>query len=247
MNANRESGLGSGLIGDERRATASWAALALGLLFSLEWCARAVSAAPEGVPVLRLVWYDTRGRAEALRPEVVAEIDRLMKDAGIGVAWTIWDGRQREAHEGEIYVVVEAEPAPPLAPNVMGGTQRGSRYLAVYVGSVRRALRLGHEAPDVPGSAACGRLARALARVIAHELGHVGAPARPHSDGGLMAAALGQAFLADPEVVLEDDVRLALRAAATQKEEVHTLSAAARTPEQRTLEASTVTFSAREP
>lgn len=76
----------------------------------------------------------------------------------------------------------------------------------VYVEPILEVLSLRSADQDGP------RVARAIGRVIAHEVIHIAAPLLGHSKRGLMAAALTAKELVGPRVQIDHDFRAALRA-----------------------------------
>jgi hypothetical protein len=190
----------------------SVAILWLSVLMSL--LGAVVRAAPE--PVLRLVWADYQGRGRSIEPLVKAQLVLALKEAGVGVHWTQWDGSERDVHEGEIRILVSSAPSGATPANALGAArvEGASRWVTVYLGSVRRALRLDPRAEAPLGLAARRLFARAVTRIVLHELVHAGQPERPHAEAGLMAPSVGRRVLVAPPPPLEAHVQTALRDAA---------------------------------
>jgi hypothetical protein len=162
-------------------------------------------------PVLRFLWADVQQRAEAIRPFVVAETEDLVGAAGVDVAWEDGGG-VREILRGEIWIAVLSTPHPGRA-TVMGSIVPGRRAVWVFLPAVRSALGLRAEMPRLVAPSDARDIGRAVARVIVHELVHIGAPDHPHA-GGLMESHLRRTVLTRDGVVLSPAMARALAAAA---------------------------------
>ena len=173
--------------------------------------AATTGAAEEAAPAtLSVVWLDPSAALPVADEAVAGELRRLLASAGVGLLWQKGD-LEAAADASELRVVLLArEAAGPT--EVMGSVYRGSRTRTAWINlpAVLRTLRLGDQRPAWPAGARPG-LARALARVIAHELIHILAPEMPHAREGLLAAKLGPRFLTGPEAALSSPVAAALR------------------------------------
>ena len=201
--------------------------LVLGFCFTLLAMAaladKAVEAArrdetPGGT--LRLVWIDREAAAETARAIVLAESARLLAPSGVDVSWTVSDGRQRVAEEGEVHVVVVPAPPRHLRAHVMGAAQpspHGVRVVWIFASSVRAAIGLPSSVRHVLSPDEADRYGRALARVVLHEVVHVTAPERPHSHGGLMAARLSRSTLEDASMKIDTGLAAIFRLASAAR------------------------------
>jgi hypothetical protein len=166
---------------------------------------------------LDLVWSDPWREMAGMEPLVREELAESLARAGLALRLTPWDGSPREPQPNEIHVLVCATPPPLLPPAAMGSAPAetsGARQVAVFVASIRRVLGLHRRTarPLLPGDRR--QLARAVARVVLHELVHTGAPHPAHAPSGLMASALGRAALVGPALAITESMRHALHAAA---------------------------------
>jgi hypothetical protein len=67
-----------------------------------------------------------------------------------------------------------------------------------YVDSIRAALSRRPDGSDASGSPSGDELAKAVGRVVAHEVIHAVATEHPHGPGGLMNATLSSRALLEP-------------------------------------------------
>jgi hypothetical protein len=98
----------------------------------------------------------------------------------------------------------------------MGATHRApgaARAIWVYAAGVASTLGLGTGPAPHWSLPQRHEFGRALGRVVAHELVHAIAPARPHVKGGLMAAQMGRALLLDPHIAIDGATSEAFRTA----------------------------------
>jgi hypothetical protein len=192
------------------------------LLVTAGW----VGSEPVGGEPLRLVWRDAEGQAEPVRTRVFSELDRMLGGAGVTVLWTVWDGSVRDAHASEISIDIESRPPAHWPALTMAVTRPETRHIWVFMGNVRRALRLSPASREPLSLGRAEKLGRALARILAHELVHAGAPEEPHTRAGLMSPSLGEGVLTAPLLALDATTRQALRASAIVRPEETTLAAA---------------------
>ena len=112
-----------------------------------------------------------------------------------------------------VVVLLDSEPPGSLRSGVMGSTSARpvSRTLWVMLPNLKRILGqdLAPSRGFYPGFSKA-ELARALARVVAHEVFHVVAPAVPHASRGLMSRSLGRAELLRKEPRIDSRSRRAL-------------------------------------
>jgi hypothetical protein len=175
---------------------------------------------PTPAAVMRLVWSDRNGGAVAVRAAVLHELTGHLRAAGVDLRVTVWDGSDRQADPDEIHVVIDDLPPLPMTADSLGTVQMAPgrlRSVYVFVGAIKRVLGLTtHGSAPLPPSASRD-LARAVARVVLHELVHEGAGAA-HRPCGLMAARVDRHLLVDPLLALDSDLMAALRAASSQSD-----------------------------
>jgi len=148
----------------------------------------------------------------ALPKETAPTIAELTGVFGeIGLAARVGRRRPEEAassHAGEIEVPVIVLRRPPKslgAEPIMGLALRHHKTPSpvwIFVDNIRLALGFPEDAGEDP-AARESAFARALGRVIAHEVIHSLAPSHPHATGGLMAPTLGRAGLLGPRKPVE--------------------------------------------
>ncbi len=167
-------------------------------------------------------WNDGHGLVSH-REEVRTEIDSILEEAGIRVRWS--DGEDGLANGGKPGVVVVLTPSEPtgdgwhLSPSAMGVYLSAEESSAVYVFYHRVARVLGvasgMDGMMVPSDRK--RLAKALGRVVVHELVHRIAPELPHAESGVMRGDLGRSFLTRRSLPLDDGSRAAVLSALEKK------------------------------
>jgi hypothetical protein len=96
-----------------------------------------------------------------------------------------------------LVIVMPGDPGPLLKRTVMGAVQRDAptRALWVFPRTIAAALGLAADAPAAGTPAERAAFARALGRVVAHEVVHLMCPWREHDRSGLMAARMSRATL----------------------------------------------------
>ncbi len=144
---------------------------------------------------LSLVWYDPSGVLPAGYDGLTREVREIFRGLGVEVTWRV-GGTFGGAETPEVPVILLA--SDPLgrrrSERVLGlvvRDQRPHRAVWVFQDNVRRALGLRQQADSGP----IEPLARALGRVVAHEIVHAISPDTPHSREGLMQHAFGRSFL----------------------------------------------------
>ena len=178
---------------------------------------RAASREPPRVaaPHLRLVWIDVLGSAPYAFRSAARETAAILADAGVIAAWTLGDASTVTAAD-ELKVVLMAGVAngARLPEHVMGGTRGGARSHTtwIYLSNVLWALGLQDKATRGLSLQEKEQVARALGRVVAHEIVHAVAPDVAHSQGGLMAQKLGRGFLVQARAFLAPAEQKAFRA-----------------------------------
>jgi hypothetical protein len=166
-------------------------------------------------PHLRLVWIDVLGSAPYAFRSAALETAAILADAGVIAAWTLGDASTVTAAD-ELKVVLMAGVAngARLPEHVMGGTRGGARSHTtwIYLSNVLWALGLQDKATRGLSLQEEEQVARALGRVVAHEIVHAVAPDVAHSQGGLMARELGRGFLVQARAFLAPAEQKAFRA-----------------------------------
>ena len=176
------------------------------------------SATVEAPPVdLSLVWVDVMGVARFAFPEAARETVDLMRRMGVRATIRAADTRSVSSGSELTVVVLPARtPGTRLDHSVMVATHRtpdGVRAIWVYAAGVAATLGLGNGAGPLWSPAQRREFGRALGRVVAHELVHAIAPARPHVKGGLMSARMGRALLLGSDIAIDTATAAAFRAA----------------------------------
>jgi hypothetical protein len=158
---------------------------------------------------LRLVWCDILHRAPFPFEVMSAEVERILGGENVDVTWRVFDGEGVIFGDSEIKVILLDQPRgrPSRERQVMGATPREgtSRTAWAYSSTVLWALGLAREEFLSPPQQQ--EFARALGRVVAHEVVHVIAPEIPHARGGLMQPGMDRAALLRPGLGLESAQR----------------------------------------
>jgi hypothetical protein len=175
----------------------------------------AAEAAGVPSPRLRLVWVDVLGSAPFAFLNASREASAILAGAGVETEWTL-GGTSKVTTEDELKVVLleGITKGARLPEHVMGGTRRGtqSRTTWIYLSNVLWALGLQDRSRQGFTPAEEEDIARALGRVVAHEIVHAVAPHLPHSRNGLMAGRINRVLLIQGSVSLAAREQKALRA-----------------------------------
>ena len=161
---------------------------------------------------LTLIWYDAYNLLPHRFKTMSEEVQRIYDDFGVAVRWQRgrMDESDVEAARDPLKLNVMLHPGSAsgwgLKDNVMGvATHREGAKGSVYIFFPEVVSALGSDR-----SAGCARrpqamheLARALGRVVAHEVVHVLAPTRPHTTNGLMKRRLGRRLLLQRSVHMD--------------------------------------------
>ena len=162
---------------------------------------------------LELVWLD----AHRLFPDferVRSEADPIFRDLGIDVRWEVGsDPRGSGAGERRIRVVLmPSEPSGwGISPNAMGvvllpeRSQQDSVYL--FYRPILRNLGLGRRGGAMLNPRERRDVARAIARVLIHEVIHALAPNLSHADEGVMHDSLLMGALASRGIEIDHRTR----------------------------------------
>jgi hypothetical protein len=178
---------------------------------------RAAAAEAAGVPSprLRLVWVDVLGAAPFAYLNASREASAILAGAGVETEWTLGEPSNVTTEDELKVVLLEGiAKGARLPEHVMGGTRRGaqSRTTWIYLSNVLWILGLQDRSPHGFTPAEEEDIARALGRVVAHEIVHAVAPHLPHSRNGLMADRINRVLLIHGSVSLGAREQKALRA-----------------------------------
>ena len=157
------------------------------------------AASPPPGSTVSLVWFDPEDMLPGAFEDARQEIDAIFRGIGVDVRWRMGGlGSPYESPERRgVAVILVSEDRSHGSSSVMGLVRRAekpSRVAWVFVNNVRTSL--GHlplRARPSPGE--IPELARAVARVAAHEVVHAIAPEAPHARSGLMNEALSRHYL----------------------------------------------------
>ncbi len=152
------------------------------------------------------------------------EIDSILE--GGGNSRSMERSRRRAsrtaARPGVVVVLTPSEPTGDgwhLSPSAMGVYLSAEESSAVYVfyHRVARVLGVASGTDGMMEPSDRKRLAKALGRVVVHELVHRIAPELPHADSGVMRGDLGRSFLTRRSLPLDDGSRAAVLSALEKK------------------------------
>jgi hypothetical protein len=163
---------------------------------------------------LQLVWRDDHNLVSPLLPGIERETRALFGSVGIRVDWRVGAAND-EPHAEEISVLLLSEPQGDHLPRgAMGAVRRNAatRVARVFLAPLEGLLRVGSQARLGLSGARGQKLARAIARVSAHEVVHVLVPDLGHTNEGLMQASWDRAVLANDRVRLDREATKALQA-----------------------------------
>ena len=135
------------------------------------------------------------------------EVDRLLEQVGVETSWRVASAGSNEppgSNEVRIFLTKSNSKSWGIKGNALGtilGKPR--RYVYVFVPNLMAALRISRleELDRSPGR--MNELARAMGRVIVHEIGHAFNPGRPHTDSGLMSLVITQSILRKTNLSLD--------------------------------------------
>jgi hypothetical protein len=158
---------------------------------------------------LSLVWFDAYQLLPHPLETMSREVDRIFGEIGVEVRWEmgveVQDDEETFDDPLRLYVVLlPTEPSSwGLREHAMGAATHGKgKKGGVYLFYPQIVNTLGFKQMNTPGERT--RLARAIGRIVVHELVHVLAPHYPHAASGLMNGHLTRHFLLRPEIHLDD-------------------------------------------
>jgi hypothetical protein len=174
------------------------------------------SSPPRETPTLTVVWNDFYRLFPVNALELLGEeLHRIFQENGLSVRLhtpSIGENLLLIPEPRVTAVVTDADPARfGLGRNTMAASvgERSKRFsVFVFLPAIRRTL--GHDADPLPRRTM--ELTRAMARVLAHELVHVLAPERGHSETGLMSRTLTRRLLLSDSIELDRGSYLAAKA-----------------------------------
>lgn len=161
---------------------------------------------------LALVFYDPQGSLPRGFEGFAAEVQAIFRSLGVEASWRV-GGTYGGSPIPEVPVILLArDPVKGRSgARVMGlvlRDQAPQRAVWLFMDAVRSSLgyRPGEDGGDV------GSVARALARVAAHEIVHAVAPDEPHAAEGLMRHSLDKRFLLGRGATLDARCAVSFRA-----------------------------------
>ena len=172
-------------------------------------------ASVESGAVILVSWNDGHGLV-ANGEDVRAEVDSILEGAGIRVQWS--DATAQTPSDGAPRIAVVISPSEPagagwhLSPSAMGVYLSSAESSAVFVfyHRVARVVGVVSVRDGMMRPSDRKRLAKALGRVVVHELVHRLAPNLPHADSGVMRGDLGRSLLTRKRLSLDEGSRSAL-------------------------------------
>jgi hypothetical protein len=166
-----------------------------------------------------LVWFDVQQQLGDGFVEMASEVRSIFDETGVAVAWRVArDGDsygEGEAREIAVIALAEDPSSARRAIPILGLVVRDAqptRAFWAFVANVKRAVGIETRPGYVPSARESALLARALGRVVAHEVVHAIAPDHPHG-AGLMKHALSRELLLGRRGSLGDECARSLRAA----------------------------------
>ena len=195
------------------------------VLAVVSWMTAAVPAAmasPAPLPprALQVAAHDLAGASQELLTLAVAEMRRSLGYVPTPIEWA-WVPQGAQGAADVNVIVLESAPASLPAGILAASMASVSPPTSwVYLDRVRGALGdPGRREPDA-------LVARALGRVIAHELVHALAPETPHARHGLMSERLSPSALRGVSLALDASSRSALQRGVLTAIETRPLAAA---------------------
>ena len=161
---------------------------------------------------LTLHMIDRARLTTTARATLMTEVARIWRPAGVAVEWRPAPAGELEAAGGGVYVIVVPEAQDLTSdPNGAGDglalirftDGRAHRHIYASVGATTRVVArdtLNPRLGAAPGRVAQQRVARALGRAVAHEVGHYLANSPDHAPRGLMRASHRTSELVAPDL-----------------------------------------------
>jgi hypothetical protein len=162
---------------------------------------------------LEIVWFDPLDAMPCAFEEMTMEADRVFNAMGVRVAW-LKATQDTYTRPPQVHAVLVDGREAPGRELTMGATQRdrtSGLHTWVSLPAVKRTLGID---PTPGRSISPGQrwqIARAVARVLVHEVVHAVAPSLPHAERGLMGHRLNRQFLLSAGVRFDPAAAAALR------------------------------------
>jgi hypothetical protein len=154
---------------------------------------------------LSIAWFDPTNAVGDMGEAIGAELRSLFRRLSTDIEWRRVEAGEVIPAEADIPVILLREdPSRERRDRrIMGLVPKtnDAPSIWVFVGPVRRTLGLPSQSS---ARDAAEGLARAVGRVVAHEILHVIAPEVPHARLGLMHHSLNRAVLLSPAISLDD-------------------------------------------
>lgn len=185
--------------------------IALALVALAAAAAQAVADGPAPISGSRVTlrWVDVYGDVGTREFDAMSEdVIGLFREIGLDVAWTRSDPGEGFEPKGPTEIPVIALRSPPAhlgRDHILGLVVRervSPSPIWIFTDDIRWAL--GHD-KDTPTDGERGEIARAVGRVIAHEVSHSLAPRHAHAISGLMSPRLGRGRLLAPRATLDPE------------------------------------------
>lgn len=165
-------------------------------------------------PILILSYLDPNRLFPDGRESVMRQTNAIFSEAGVSIDWSTQEaGQTSEVVAFSLRILlVESEPAswelPPTAMGAILSRTAPQRTAYIFFPAVLRAL--GFKAEILMKRPLSQRekweVARALSRVIAHEIVHAVVPSMPHARDGLTRLELDRDQLLHPNGIIHPDV-----------------------------------------
>lgn len=157
------------------------------------------------LPGLTLVLFDVARAIDGMHDVLRAEVESVFASSGIAIEFrqgelgTTLRADARQGRELAVILLRDA-PAPLRGRSILGLVPGGGASAPTAIWAFAQPTRTTLGLPDRahPDAADRALLARALGRVVAHEVVHALAPQLPHSIGGLMRQSLNREDLLGP-------------------------------------------------
>jgi hypothetical protein len=153
---------------------------------------------------VRVEWVDPAGALPCPFDAVASEVSRLLDPLDVRLRWrAAADAMDAAAVEHQV-VLLAGDRSRSLG-DVMGVThmEGGRGMIWIVLPTVERILYIPPARPEAMGGDDARLLARALGRVVAHELVHALAPGLRHARKGLMSGRLGRSALVGDSLSLD--------------------------------------------
>lgn len=177
-----------------------------------------LSAATTDSVTLELAFFDRVDLPQRMLDRVFAEAEEVLLQLGAEPVWHVESPELQVYDPGHEIQIILSSSRPEqwlFSPRTMGAVlpigNPPRRLVFVFPAEVARLLglrsfsSLPHRVDDNM------RFAKALGRVIAHELVHAIAPEHPHADDGIMLGRHAAASLLDPKLEVDRSCAAAFR------------------------------------